>query len=122
MTEVSGLYKAGTILLLVGGIVQVVGALTTVLLGIFFLTLGGLSDVEPFPITFMGPLYMGIGLVVAVGAVFAFIGWNKARANDPQGAWIMGLVGSLVPPLQLVTLLGAIFCRVSPEGEAARRA
>lgn len=118
MTQ-SGLYQAGTILLLVGGIVQVFGALMMFGLGAFFLVVG--TAAADAALGFMGPLYLGLGVLVAVGSVFAFIGWTKARNGDAHGAWIMGLVGSLVPPLQLVTLLGAIFCLVSPEGQAAKR-
>ena len=47
---------------------------------------------------------------------------GEGRAGDAHGAWVKGLVSSLLPPLHVVNLIGAILCLVIPEGEAAKRA
>ncbi|MEK6974785.1 MAG: hypothetical protein AABY18_00420 [Candidatus Thermoplasmatota archaeon] len=63
-----------------------------------------------------------LGVFLGVGALFAFLAYGKAKRGDAHGAWVQGLVTSLLPPPQVVSLLGAIFCKVSHEGEAAARA
>ena len=117
----SGLYKAGTILLLVGAILHAVGAVLLVGFSLFFFALGSRFE-EGQPLGFMGAFYLGFGLLMAVGTVFAFTAHARATRGEAHGAWIHGLVASLLPPLQVVTLLGAIFVLVSPEGEAGQRA
>jgi hypothetical protein len=115
------MYKAGTILLLVGGILHVIGAVGLVAFSALYFGLGSMFD-DSAVMTVIGVVYVVLGLVAGVGAVFAFLAHGKATRGDAHGAWVNGLVAALLPPLQLVTLLGAIFCLVSPEGEAAKRA
>ncbi|HUR62874.1 MAG TPA: hypothetical protein VM241_00170 [Candidatus Thermoplasmatota archaeon] len=117
MDNRSGLLKAGTILLLVGGILQAVGAVVLVLYGAFFAALVNKSDAPtPIPALFTWAL-VALGAVGAIGCLPTFLAYGRAKAGDPQGAFVRGLVGSLLPPLQVVTLIGAILCKVSPEGE-----
>lgn len=117
----SGLYKAGTILLLVGAILNAAGAGLMLVFSLVFLVLGTRFD-EGEPLGVMGAIYLGFGLLMAVGTVFGFTAHARATRGEAHGAWIHGLVASLLPPLQVVLLLGAIFVLVSPEGEAAQRA
>jgi hypothetical protein len=74
---------------------------------------------SPIPL-FLGILFAVLGLLVGAGSVLAFLAHGRAKAGDPQGAFVRGLVGALLPPVQAVTLIGAILCKVSPEGEAHR--
>ncbi|MCA1818585.1 MAG: hypothetical protein LC620_00785 [Halobacteriales archaeon] len=120
MDPPSGLLKAGTILLLVGGILQAVGAALLLLYGTLFGTLVarlGRSSVEAEP-PILFALFLVLGLLVAAGSVMAFLAYGRAKAGDTQAAFVRGLVGALLPPVQAVTLVGAILCKVSPEGEA----
>lgn len=117
----SGLFKAGTILLLVGAILHAVGAVVLVGIAIVMLTVGRAGDgSQPFAV--IGVVYLVLGVLLAVGTVFGFLAHSKAARGDAHAAWVQGLVASLLPPLQLVTLLGAIFCLVSREGELAKQA
>lgn len=123
MAEPSGLFKAGTILLLVGAIMQTVGAVLviamSVLAGFLDRTLSGGDTNELMVVT---AIYFAIGVFLGAGALFAFLAYGKAKSGNAYGAWVQGLVASLLPPLQVISLLGAIFCLVSPEGEATKRA
>lgn len=125
MDQRSGMAKAGRILLLVGAIMGAAAAFFLVVAGIVLVVLGqnlvGDGDAG-FPGTVVGAIYLVMGAVIAVGTVFGFVAHARAQRGDWHGAWVFGLVAALVPPLQVVPLLGAIFCMVSPEGEAARRA
>lgn len=124
-TQPSGLLNAGTILLLVGAILSCVGALALVVFGAFFtIMLGVLAESDEAIIVpiIMGIVYIGGGLLMGVGAIFGFRGYGRAKAGDAHAGWINGLVSALLPPLQVVNLIGAVLCMVSPEGEAAKRA
>lgn len=123
MAEVSGMFKAGTVLLLIGAILQALGAVF--LLGVGAMLLGTQALQSPddnvAERTFLGFFYAVFGGVLAVGAIFGFIAQGRAKKGNAHSAWINGLVASLLPPLQAVTLIGAILCRVSPEGAAAQQ-
>lgn len=124
MTAPSGLLKAGTILVLVGGILSAIGALFITLAAIVLLAvgnnlLGGESDAT-FPATVVGSIYLGLGVLLAVGSVFGFLGYQAAKRGDVHAGWVKGLVCALLPPLQAIPLIGAILLLASPEHEATR--
>jgi predicted permease len=115
----SGMLKAGTILLLVGAILATAGAALLVLIGTPFLVFLGAARAEA-SFAAIGAIYLFLGLVVGVGAIFAWLAWRRALAGNLQGAWTFGLVAALVPPVQLLPLIGAILVLVSPEAEAQK--
>jgi hypothetical protein len=115
----SGLLKAGTILLLVGAILSAAMALLALAMTLFMgFVLAEISE-EVFPGALFTLFYGGFGLLMVAGAVCGFVAWRKAQAGDLSSAFVWGLVGSLLPPLQILLLLGAIFAKVCPEAEAA---
>jgi len=122
----SGMAKAGEILLLVGGILRLVGAGFLILFGTVFASViaaasQSSSSSRPPPGWlggFLGALYIGLGLLCAVSGILGLVGWKRAKANNWGSAFVFGLVGSLLPPVDILLLLGAIFCKVSPEGQA----
>jgi hypothetical protein len=121
----SGLLKAGTILLLVGAILAAVATFFLLVASIFMLAIGQslLSDGESaLGLRLAGGIYLGLSLLTAVGCALGFSAWTRAKAGDTRSAFVRGLVSSLLPPLQVVTLIGAILVKVSPEGEAAQAA
>ncbi len=122
MDSPSGLFKAGKILLLVGAILQAVGALFLLLgsMGLGFLN-GELEGQDDALIVILRTVYTILGIVSAAGAVLGFLAYGKARAGDARRAFVLGLIGCLLPPVQLLGLLGAIFCKVSPEGDRPRQ-
>lgn len=122
MAEPSGMFKAGKILLLVGAILHAVFAVLLIVMSVLMLSLSGaLGDDTAFPMV-VAVVYLVGGILLAVGSVFGFVAYRRAKSGHAHSAWVNGLVASLLPPLQVVTLLGAIFCLVSPEGEAAQQA
>lgn len=118
MQSPSGLFKAGEVLLLVGAIVSAASALLMVGLAIGFSALVAAFD-DPDAPTWVAWLYGILALIMVASTAFGFVGYGKARKGDPQGGFVFGLVASLLPPVQVIPLLGAILCRASPEGEAA---
>jgi len=115
----SGLLKAGIVLLLVGAILSAAMALMALAMTAFIGVVFAELSQEAFPGAFITLFYGGFALLLAGGSVCGFVGWRKAQAGDLSGAFVWGLVGSLLPPLQILLLLGAIFAKVCPEAEAA---
>jgi hypothetical protein len=115
--------KAATILLLVGAILSAVGAFFFLLMVAFIGAIfSGLpTEGTGFPFGFIAGFYGVIGILVAAGSVCAFVGWRKASQGDFQGGFVWGLIGALLPPVQIVTLVGAILAKVCPEAEAQAR-
>jgi hypothetical protein len=127
MENRSGLLKAGTILLLVGAILQAVGAVVLMLYAILWGAIvramarrAGGTGSTPLP-GFLSILFVALGILLAVGSLMSFLAHGRARAGDANAAFVRGLVGSLLPPVQIVPLVGAILCKVSPEGEGHGR-
>ena len=120
----SGMLKAGTVLLLVGAILHTVAAFFLILFSVFMIAIGGAFAEEEgaFVPAMIGIVYLVIGVVLALGSYFGFSAWRKAQRNELHGAWIHGLVSALLPPVQVITLLGAIFLLVCPEHDAQEKA
>jgi len=114
MTPRSGLLQAGEILQLVGAIVSAFGALFLLGMVAFFATV--FTDAEA---DVVGTVYIGMGVVLAVGAVLGFVAWNKTRSGDLAAGFAFGLANALLPPVQIIPLLGAIFVKVCPEAQDA---
>lgn len=116
----SGMKKAGTILLLVGAIVSLVGVLFLVaILGLLRILTGNEGTDEMF--LGIGLVYGILALLMVASSILGFLAYGKARRGDLHGAWILGLVSSLLPPVQAITLIGAILCMVCPEHDAQQR-
>lgn len=115
----SGMFQAGKIIILVAAILAVVGALFMVVFGILFGSINAAAG-EEAALDWFGPLYIVIGIITGIGSVFGFLGYGRARRGDAHGAFVFGLVAALVPPVQVLMLVGAILCKVSPEAQAQR--
>lgn len=122
----SGLLKAAVILLLVGAILYAAMAAFilgfALLFGVMFAALGAEGEPGLLGGVVVGIIYGIWGLFAAAGAICGFIGWRKASRGDLDGGFLWGLVGSLLPPLNIVGMLGAIFLKACPEHEAQERA
>jgi hypothetical protein len=120
----SGLRKASAILLLVGAILAAISSVLmlvfTLLFSVVFARLTEETGAEGFGVFLW--FYGIFGVLAAAGSVCGFVAWRKAARDDLHGAFVWGLVGSLLPPLNIVSLLGAIFAKVCPEGEAQAQA
>lgn len=120
----SGLAQAGGILLLIGAILAALSVF--LMLGMFAMMtwMGNTFADEPgmmgFP-GFMAWMYLGFGVLSVGGAIVGFIAWSRQREGDLRGAGILGIVASLLPPVQTLILVGAILCMVSPEAQRAKQ-
>lgn len=105
-----GLRKAAEVLFLVGGILAGLGALMMVFfalgMGILFSSIGEQGA------TFIPLIYGGLAVVMVAGTAASLVAWNKARAGDWDAAFVWGLVGAMLPPVQLIPLIAAVFCKV----------
>lgn len=113
MAKGQDLSKAGEVLLLVGAILSAVGALFMVMLAVGMTALfAALGEPEG---AWISILYGAFAVLMVGSAIFGFMGWNRARAGDLSGGFLFGLISSLLPPVQIIPLLGAIFCKVSED-------
>ncbi|MHB8633684.1 MAG: hypothetical protein ACYDBQ_06945 [Thermoplasmatota archaeon] len=126
MQPKSGLAAASGILLLIGAILAAVGALFLLGFGILFafvpstVTMQAGSGPAPFPFWIFGILYPIMGVLDGVGAILGFIAYGKTRRGEYAAAFVPGLVGAVIMPLNVISLLGAIFARVCPEAQAPK--
>ncbi len=120
VSQKSSLFNAGSILLLIGAILQAFSVLF--LLGMVFLAsfFSGASTDDNTAANFIQTIYGSLALIVAIGSVLAFMAWQKSRQGDARGAGIFGIIASMVPPVSIVTLIGAILCFTSTEAQQNR--
>jgi hypothetical protein len=108
----TNLAKPGTILLLVGAILSAISALF-----MFGLMIGlqAIFDIMGEEAPAFSWMYGIFGVLLLLGSVFGFTAAARANEGDLQGAFVFGLVSALMPPLQILPLIGAIFCKVSED-------
>lgn len=125
MNGESGMLKAGKVLLLIGAILQALGSAFFLLFGLVLFPLL-VQVAEDYPssnpppteaFALMQIIYTVVGVVAAGGAVVSFLAYGKANRGDLRMGFIMGLVGCLLPPVNIVGLLGAIFLKICPEAD-----
>lgn len=126
----SGLLKAARILLLVGAILAAVGAFLvlamSLVLGAVFAEVEDPAEEAGAPagaiFGFLLGFYGLFGVLSLAGSACGFVAWRKAERGDLSPAFVWGLVASLLPPVNIILLLGAIFCKTCPEADAQARA
>lgn len=119
----SGLRKAGTILLLVGAILGAVGSVFMLGFAGLFQIIGESEDageLGDLGADMLSAIYAVLAVLLAIGCAFGFAAHGRARRGDLHGAWVFGLVAALLPPLQVVPFLGALFCLLCPEHDAQK--
>jgi hypothetical protein len=118
MLELQGLSteaKIGKILILVSLILGIVGVL-----GI----LAGFGSVALFPIRYARgfPLFAGFFIVITavikiLGLIIGFIALSSTNLKNFNKAGIYAIISSLLPPLDLIMLIGGILCLISKEAK-----
>jgi hypothetical protein len=103
----------GKILILVGFVLKIVGAV--VILGglVPASTVSMTVGLEPFKWVLTGAL-TAFGLLAVAGIIVLWKGMNKFKKNDLQGVAVYSLVAAFLPPVGL-ELIGAILLLISPE-------
>lgn len=117
MPEISGEAKVGKILMLIGLIMGIFGAIVCIILGAVILAFSTSELVEQTGLSLFGGFYLVWGILMAIGAVLTIIAYKKASENNFHKAGILALIGSLIPPLNLFGLIGAILCMLSKEAK-----
>lgn len=103
--------RAGVTLLLIGAIVQLVVGLLVLVLGLYFSgLLGGTVNPDRQVLAWV---FIGVGALSLAGGEVGLRAFRAGRIGRLQDAWIRGLVASLLPPIALITLVGAILCKLA---------
>lgn len=119
--ELSTEAKIGKILILIGIIFQIVGiaAVFTVgsgMMGYWGMMNYGYGMMNWNGMSFGGLFYL-VGLIQIAGLIAGIYAYKAAERNDYHNAGILAVVSSLLPPLQLIILVGGILCLASREAK-----
>ena len=110
--EKSNLLRAAEVLLVVGPVLQLCAAALILLLWF---------GSGPWMWAFVAFLaYPAVALLAVAGAIVGFQANARASRGDLRGAFRRSLLSSMLPPVQLLTLVGAILLRICPEAKGAQ--
>lgn len=109
-SRLSSKARAGVLLLAFGFVLSVAGLLFA-MVGLFT---SRSRVVVPY-VTFLGG---GAGLWEAAGLVLAVLAYLAVKEGDVRRGAVMALVASVLPPVDILFLLGGILFYVSPEAKA----
>lgn len=110
----------GKILILIGIIIQAIGIAAVFAIGSGMMGLGynyGMMGWGGMMGYSFGGMFYALGLVQIIGLIVGIYAYNAAQENDFHRAGILAIVSSVIPPLQLIMLLGGIMCLLSREGK-----
>jgi hypothetical protein len=105
-TELSNEANIGKILILVGIVLH-----TLSLILILFMSFFGIF------IQFLGWSLTIYGLVGIVGLVYGIFAYTQCSKGNFHKAGIFGIISSVLPPLDVIMLIGAVLCLISKEGK-----
>jgi hypothetical protein len=97
--------RAGVALILVGSIVSFAAGILLVGFGLYF------SGLVGGPSFAFGWAAMVLGAVSVGGGEVGLSAYRLARGRRFRAAFIRALIASMLPPVQLVLLIGALLCR-----------
>jgi phosphoglycerol transferase MdoB-like AlkP superfamily enzyme len=120
MEGLSSEAKIGKILILVAIILGILIMLVLSAIGVAIYYAGGsisaLNMMLAIPLFFIAPVL----LVKLVGLVLGFLALHSTEQRDYNRAGILAIIASVLPPLDLVMLIGGIFCLISKEANEAK--
>ena len=64
-----------------------------------------------------GIFYVILGIVMLVGSVIGIFAFKAASDHKFHNAAILGIVSSIIPPLNIFTIVGGILCLTSREAK-----
>jgi uncharacterized integral membrane protein len=111
--------KVGKILILVAIVIGLLIVIVLSIIAAFIYSAGsiaGLGANVTIPLLIIIPL---LGLKV-VGLVIGFFALSSTEKKDFNRAGILAVISSVLPPLDLIMLIGGIFCLVSKEANQER--
>lgn len=107
--EKSNLLRAAEVLLVIGPVLQLCAAALVLLLWFAY---------GPWMVAFVAFLaYPAVALLAVAGAIVGFQANARADRGDLRGAFRRSLLSAMLPPVQLLTLIGAILFRICPEAK-----
>ena len=110
MVELSTEAEVGKVLILIGIIFSIISTIVIFTIGLWSLI---------FPI--FGILALIAGIIGIVGIFYGIVAYRICSKGNFNKAGIYGIISSLLPPLDLIMLLGAILCLISKEAKKAKR-
>ena len=111
--------KIGKILILVSVMLGVLIILLLVALIMIIRPTGALTG---FGLMMMIPLWILISLLAlkVLGVILGILALYYTEKNEFSTAGILAAVGSVLPPIDLIMLIGGIFCLISKEANEIR--
>jgi hypothetical protein len=111
--------KIGKILILVAVILSVLAVIFLSFLAVIVWTAG---EVHGFGIMMALPKWIAIALLVlkTAGLAIGVISLYYAGKNDFSRAGIFAVISCILPPVDLIMLIGGIFCLISREGNEVK--
>ena len=122
--ELSTEARIGKVLILIGIIFQIIGIAAVFTIGSGMMGYWGVPNYGYGMMNWGGMMGYGfggffylIGLVEIVGLIAGIYAYKAAERNDYHNAGILAIVSSVLPPLQLIMLVGGILCLISREAK-----
>ncbi len=122
--ELSTEAKVGKILILIGIIIQVISITAVFTIGSGMMGYSGMMSYGYGMMNWggmmgsaFGGLFFVIGLIEIAGLIAGIYAYKAAEQGDFHNAGILAIVASVLPPLQLIMLVGGILCLVSREAK-----
>jgi hypothetical protein len=106
--------KIGKILILVA---IVLGLLVVIVLSVIAAVIYTAGSISGLGASMTIPLLIIIPLIVlkVIGLIIGFVALSATEKKDFNRAGILAIISSVLPPLDLIMLIGGIFCLVSKE-------
>ncbi len=114
MEGISTEAKIGKILILVA---IIIGILVAIALGFVTALIWMAGSVNGMGVSVAIPLWILSAILVLkiIGFVFGFLALFAAEKSDFNRAGIYAIISCVLPPLDLIMLIGAIFCLIGKE-------
>jgi hypothetical protein len=109
MEGISTEAKIGKILIFLAVVLGVIGMIVLVVFGTF-----GLAAI--IPAWLVGGIIV-LAIARIAGLVIGLIAFKSAEDGDYSRAGILGIIASVIPPVDLIMLAGGIVCLISPEAK-----
>lgn len=116
--QLSAEANIGKILILIGIIIQAIGVAAVLAIGSGMMGYWGMmSWAGGMMGSYFGGMFYALGLVQIIGLIVGVYAYKAAERNDFHNAGVLAIVSSVIPPLQLIMLVGGILCLASREGK-----
>ncbi|TRZ54676.1 hypothetical protein D4Q76_01905 [archaeon] len=109
--------KIGKILILVGIITQAIGIAAVLAISSGMMGYWGMMSWGGMMGSVFGGMFYALGLVQIIGLIVGIYAYKSAEKGDFHNAGILAVVASVIPPLQLISLVGGILCLASREAK-----